>query len=48
MAERYIEQSPENVVWRNLSLNAYEASIRRAASIAITVGLIILWTFPGA
>ncbi|RSH91201.1 hypothetical protein EHS25_009500 [Saitozyma podzolica] len=48
MAERYIEQSPENVVWRNLSLDAYEASVRRAASIAITVGLIILWTFPVA
>jgi hypothetical protein len=48
MAERYIEQSPQNVIWRNLSLNPYEALIRQAASYAITGGLIVLWTFPVA
>lgn len=48
MAERYIEQAPENVIWKNLSINPYEARIRMAASYAMTAGLIILWTFPVA
>lgn len=48
MAERYIEQAPENVIWKNLSLNPYEARIRLAISYAITAGLVALWTFPVA
>lgn len=48
MAERYIEQAPENVIWKNLSLNPYEARIRMAVSYAITGGLIVVWTFPVA
>ena len=48
MAERYIEQAPENVIWRNLSLNPYEARIRMGVSYALTGGLIVLWTFPVA
>lgn len=48
MAERYIEQAPENVIWKNLSLNPYEARVRMAVSYAATAGLIILWTFPVA
>jgi hypothetical protein len=47
MADRYIEQAPENVIWKNMSLNPYEATIRKAISYAITVGMIVLWTFPG-
>lgn len=47
MNRRYIEQSPENVIWRNLNLNPYEQSVRQAISYAISVGLIIAWTFPG-
>jgi hypothetical protein len=48
MAERFIEQAPQNVVWRNLSLNPYESRIRMAASYAITGGMILVWTFPVA
>jgi hypothetical protein len=46
MAERYIEQAPQNVVWRNLSLNPYESKIRMAASYAITAGMILVWAIP--
>jgi len=48
MAERYIEQAPQNVVWRNLSLNPYESKIRMAASYAITAGMILVWAIPVA
>lgn len=48
MSGRYIEQSPENVIWRNLSLNAYEANVRKALSWAATGGLLIAWAFPVA
>lgn len=30
-----------------MSLNPYEATIRKAISYAITLGMIVLWTFPG-
>jgi hypothetical protein len=46
MAERYIEQAPQNVIWRNLSLNPYESKIRMAASYAITAGMILVWAIP--
>ena len=48
MNKRYIEQSPANVIWRNMSLNPYEQTVRQGLSYAATVGLIVLWTFPGA
>ncbi|WWC69648.1 uncharacterized protein I206_103591 [Kwoniella pini CBS 10737] len=48
MAARYTEQSPANVIWRNLSLNPYEQKVRQALSWAATVGLIIAWATPVA
>lgn len=48
MSESYIEQSPENVVWYNLNLGAYQLSLRRAGSIAITTGVVVVWTIPAA
>nr|XP_019042928.1 hypothetical protein I302_08637 [Kwoniella bestiolae CBS 10118]OCF21858.1 hypothetical protein I302_08637 [Kwoniella bestiolae CBS 10118] len=48
MAARYTEQSPANVIWRNLSLNPYEHKVRQALSWAATVGLIIAWATPVA
>jgi len=48
MADRYIEQAPQNVVWGNLSLNPYESKIRMAASYAITAGMILVWAIPVA
>ena len=47
MNKRYIEQSPTNVIWRNLSLNPYEKNVRQALSYSMTIGLILLWAFPG-
>ncbi|OXG22073.1 hypothetical protein C366_00971 [Cryptococcus neoformans Tu401-1] len=48
MNNRYIEQSPANVIWRNLSLNQYERNVRQAISWAATLGLILLWATPVA
>ncbi|WVQ78133.1 hypothetical protein IAT38_000214 [Cryptococcus sp. DSM 104549] len=48
MNARYTEQSPQNVIWRNLSMNQYEKNVRTALSWAATIGLIILWATPVA
>ncbi|ORY92692.1 hypothetical protein BCR35DRAFT_298190 [Leucosporidium creatinivorum] len=48
MSARYLEVSQEDVIWSNLSVNPYQAKVRYAASWAMTVGLIILWSFPVA
>ncbi|WVR05022.1 hypothetical protein IAU60_002034 [Kwoniella sp. DSM 27419] len=48
MSMRYTEQSPSNVIWRNLNLNPYELKIRQALSYAATVGLILAWATPVA
>lgn len=48
MSQSYIEQSPENVVWFNLNLGAYQLSLRRALSVAATAGLMLLWFLPTA
>lgn len=48
MSARYLEVSQEDVIWSNLSVNPYQAKVRYAASWAMTVGLIVLWSFPGS
>ena len=45
---KYIEVSPEDVIWNNLVMNPYERRVRLALSWAATVGLIILWAIPGS
>lgn len=47
MTGRYAEVAPEDVIWSNLGLNAYEAKGRMLISYAATAGLIILWAIPG-
>ena len=47
MTGRYAEVAPEDVIWGNLGMNAYEAKVRMLVSYAATAGLIILWAFPG-
>jgi hypothetical protein len=47
MDRRYIEQSPQNVIWRNLAMSAYEQNVRRVISYALSLGLIVAWIFPG-
>ncbi|KAG8216785.1 hypothetical protein J3R82DRAFT_7030 [Butyriboletus roseoflavus] len=48
MADRYLEVSPEDVLWGNLGMNPYEKRIRMIISYAATAALIILWAFPVA
>ncbi|KAF9787955.1 DUF221-domain-containing protein [Thelephora terrestris] len=48
MTKKYIDVAPQDVVWDNLSMNPYEAQVRRLISYAATAGLIILWAFPVA
>ena len=47
MTGRYAEVAPEDVIWGNLGMNAYEGKVRMLISYAATAGLIILWAFPG-
>jgi calcium permeable stress-gated cation channel len=47
MTGRHTEVAPEDIIWGNLGMNAYEAKLRMLISYAATVGLIIVWAFPG-
>ena len=40
MGKKYIDVSPEDVVWDNLSMNPYEAQVRTLISYGITAGLV--------
>ncbi|KAJ9093395.1 hypothetical protein QFC21_006425 [Naganishia friedmannii] len=42
----YTDVAPEDVVWSNLNVGPYERKARLVASYAVTLGLVILWTFP--
>ncbi|KIJ36932.1 hypothetical protein M422DRAFT_211854 [Sphaerobolus stellatus SS14] len=48
MVDKYIELSPDEVVWGNLGLNPYEKLIRKLISFGLTSGLIIAWAIPVA
>ncbi|KAI0092654.1 DUF221-domain-containing protein [Irpex rosettiformis] len=48
MSKRYVNVSPEDVIWSNLNMNPYEARVRTAISWAATVALIIFWAVPVA
>lgn len=48
MSARYVEVAQEDVIWSNLSINPYQARIRYWGSWALTLGLIIGWSFPGS
>lgn len=40
MGKKYIDVSPEDVVWSNLSMNPYEAQVRTLISYGITAALV--------
>ena len=40
MGKKYIDVSPEDVVWSNLSMNPYEAQVRTLISYAMTAALV--------
>jgi hypothetical protein len=44
MSSRYIEQSPSNVIWNNMSRSAYEVAVRSTAGTFIFIGIIIGWS----
>jgi calcium permeable stress-gated cation channel len=44
---KYVEVGPGDVIWDNLTLNAYERRVRLALSWAATIGLIIFFALPG-
>ncbi|KAG0270416.1 hypothetical protein DFQ27_007568 [Actinomortierella ambigua] len=46
MAPMFVEISPLDVVWDNMNLNIWIKKGRRAATLAISTGMILLWTFP--
>ncbi|BEJ13586.1 hypothetical protein CspHIS471_0307600 [Cutaneotrichosporon sp. HIS471] len=47
MAHRYIELSPDNVIWGNMGIKSdYELNLRTAVSFLITAGLVIAFIFP--
>ncbi|PPQ71906.1 hypothetical protein CVT26_007201 [Gymnopilus dilepis] len=48
MSNRYIEVSPDDVIWSNLNMNPYEQKVRIAISWAATAALIIFWAIPVA
>lgn len=48
MSARYIEVGQDDVIWSNLSINPYQAKARYAISWLFTIGLIVLWAFPGS
>jgi len=48
MGDRYLEVSPEDVLWDSLGMNPYEKRIRMVISYAATAALIIFWAIPVA
>ncbi|TNY20875.1 hypothetical protein DMC30DRAFT_396414 [Rhodotorula diobovata] len=48
MSARYLEVAQDDVIWGNLNINPYQQRARYAISWAMTIGLIVLWSFPVA
>ena len=44
---KYIEATPEDVIWKNLALNPYRRRLRLVLSRTLGIVLMIVWTFPG-
>ncbi|KDE07374.1 hypothetical protein MVLG_02415 [Microbotryum lychnidis-dioicae p1A1 Lamole] len=48
MSAKWVEVDREDVIWRNLSVNPSNGTLRYSASWGATIGLIIVWSFPVA
>ncbi|WAR60144.1 hypothetical protein PtB15_9B81 [Puccinia triticina] len=48
MAKRYVDAAPQDIIWDNLNINPYDERVRNMISWVITLGLVILWSFPVA
>ena len=44
---KYVEATPEDVIWKNLALNPYQRRLRVALSWTVSIVLIMGWTIPG-
>ena len=44
---KYVEATPEDVIWKNLALNPYRRRLRRVLSWTVAIALMIVWTVPG-
>ncbi|KAG0149122.1 hypothetical protein CROQUDRAFT_74529 [Cronartium quercuum f. sp. fusiforme G11] len=48
MAKRYVDAAPEDIIWDNLNINPYDERVRNLISWVLTLGLVVLWSFPVA
>lgn len=46
MAPRWVEISPDDVLWHNLSMKWWERYLRTSVVILCIIGLTLLWAFP--
>ena len=44
---KYVEATPEDVIWKNLALNSYRRRLRLVLSRTMGIVLIVGWTIPG-
>ena len=44
---KYVETTPEDVIWKNLALNPYRRRLRLVLSWTVAIALMIVWTSPG-
>lgn len=46
MAPRYVQISPDDIIWENMNIKSSERLVRRFISISITSVIIIFWAIP--
>ena len=44
---KYVEATPEDVIWENLALNPYRRRLRVVLSWTLGLVFIMVWMFPG-
>ena len=44
---KFVEATPEDVIWKNMAMNPYERRLRQALSMIVGIILLIGWTIPG-
>jgi hypothetical protein len=44
---KYVEATPEDVIWKNLAMNPYRRRVRLALSRTAGIVLMICWAYPG-
>ena len=44
---KYVETTPEDVIWKDLALNPYRRRLLLVLSWTVAIALMIVWTSPG-